>query len=122
MLTLRLTVPTATEPRVIRLVKPLTTFGRSPDNDIVVSDPQVKPSHAYFSRGEQDVTIVAVDGDVLVLAGMAVGSAMGFLGPWLHRKQGPRAAVYPVVLSSRQSGPHGTSGVMVGLGLQGTAP
>ncbi len=67
MLTLRLTVPTATEPRVIRLVKPLTTFGRSPDNDIVVSDPQVKPSHAYFSRGEQDVTIVAVDGDVLVL-------------------------------------------------------
>lgn len=57
-----------------------------------------------------------------VLTGMAVGSAMGFLGPWLHRKQGPRAAVYPVVLSSRQSGPHGTSGVMVGLGLQGTAP
>ncbi len=67
MLTLRLTVPTATEPRVIRLVKPLTTFGRSPDNDIVVSDPQVKPSHAYFSRGDQDVTVVAVDGDVLVL-------------------------------------------------------
>jgi transcriptional regulator with GAF, ATPase, and Fis domain len=67
MLTLRLTVPTATEPRVIRLVKPLTTFGRSPDNDIVVSDAKVKPSHAYFSRGEQDVTIVAVDGDVLVL-------------------------------------------------------
>ena len=66
MLTLRLTVPTATEPRVIRLVKPLTTFGRSPDNDIVVSDPQVRPSHAYFSRGDQDVTVVAVDGDVLV--------------------------------------------------------
>ncbi|MBL8632808.1 MAG: sigma 54-interacting transcriptional regulator [Myxococcales bacterium] len=66
MLTLRLTVPTATEPRVIRLVKPLTTFGRSPDNDIVVSDPQVRPSHAYFSRGDQDVTVVAVDGEVLV--------------------------------------------------------
>jgi membrane-associated phospholipid phosphatase len=57
-----------------------------------------------------------------VLTGMAVGSAMGFLGPWLHRKQGPSAAVYPVVMSSRQSGPNGTSGVMVGLGLQGTAP
>lgn len=57
-----------------------------------------------------------------VLTGMAVGSAMGFLGPWLHRKQGPGATVYPVVMSSRQSGPYGTSGVMVGLGLQGAAP
>lgn len=57
-----------------------------------------------------------------VLTGMAVGSAMGVLGPWLHRKQGQSAAVYPMVMSSRQSGPYGQSGVMVGLGLQGVAP
>lgn len=65
MLTLRLTVPTVSEPRLVRLVKPLTTFGRSADNDIVVTDPQVKPSHAYFSRSENEVTVVPVDGDVL---------------------------------------------------------
>jgi len=65
MLTLRLTVPTTAEPRLIRLVKPLTTFGRSSDNDVVVADPQVKPSHAYFSRTDREVTVVAVDGDVL---------------------------------------------------------
>ena len=62
MLTLRLTVPTVSEPRLVRLVKPLTTFGRSADNDIVVTDPQVKPSHAYFSRSENEVTVVPVDG------------------------------------------------------------
>ena len=65
MLTLRLTVPTVSESRLVRLVKPLTTFGRSADNDIVVTDPQVKPSHAYFSRSENEVTVVPVDGDVL---------------------------------------------------------
>ncbi len=65
MLTLRLTVPTVSEPRLVRLVKPLTTFGRSADNDIVVTDPQVKPSHAYFSRSDNELTVVPVDGDVL---------------------------------------------------------
>ena len=66
MITLRLTVPTTTAPRLIRLVKPLTTFGSSTDNDVVVSDPQVRPSHAYFSRTDREVTVVAVDGEVLV--------------------------------------------------------
>ncbi|HNK46920.1 MAG TPA: GAF domain-containing protein, partial [Pseudomonadota bacterium] len=65
MQTLRLSGPTLSEPRIVRLQKPLTTIGRSSDNDIVVSDAQTKPSHAYFSRGDGDVTVVAVDGDVL---------------------------------------------------------
>ncbi|MFO0655100.1 MAG: FHA domain-containing protein [Polyangia bacterium] len=65
MQTLRLSGPTLSEPRIVRLQKPLTTIGRSSDNDIVVSDAQTRPSHAYFLRGDGDVTVVAVDGDVL---------------------------------------------------------
>ena len=66
MQTLRLSGPTLSEPRIVRLQKPLTTIGRSSDNDIVVSDAQTKPSHAYFSRGDGEVTVVAVDGELLV--------------------------------------------------------
>lgn len=53
------------EPRVLRLTKPLVTFGSSPDNDIVSKDPLVKPSHAYFAVTGSEVHVVAVQGDVL---------------------------------------------------------
>ncbi len=66
MQTLRLIVPTVPEPRILRLVKPLTTIGRSRDNDIVVADAQVKPNHAYFQRSDGDVLVVSVDGEILV--------------------------------------------------------
>ncbi|HMU40727.1 MAG TPA: sigma 54-interacting transcriptional regulator [Pseudomonadota bacterium] len=65
MLTLRLLEPGRSDPRFVRLVKPITTVGRSADNDIVVKDPQAKPNHAYFSVTGQEVLVVAVDGDVL---------------------------------------------------------
>ena len=66
MQTIRLIVPTVPEPRILRLVKPLTTIGRSRDNDIVVADAQVKPNHAYFQRSDGDVLVVSVDGEILV--------------------------------------------------------
>ena len=52
-----------------------------------------------------------------VLTGAVLGSAMGFLGPWLHRKQKSPTAIslYPVVTTARSSGPQSSTGVMVGL-------
>jgi len=57
-----------------------------------------------------------------VMTGAVLGSTMGFLGPWLHRKQKSSSAVslYPVVSTSRQSGPLSSDGVMVGLVWRGT--
>lgn len=50
-----------------------------------------------------------------VITGAAIGSAMGFLGPWLHRKQKTTMAIYPLVTSSRTMGIAGQEGVTVGL-------
>jgi membrane-associated phospholipid phosphatase len=58
-----------------------------------------------------------------VLTGAVLGSAMGFLGPWLHRKQKSPTAIslYPVITTSTlRVGPQSSTGVMVGLLWSGT--
>lgn len=50
-----------------------------------------------------------------VLTGAVLGSGMGFLGPWLHRKTKSHAAIYPLVTSSRSVGLGGQDGITVGL-------
>ncbi len=50
-----------------------------------------------------------------VMTGAAIGSAMGFLGPWLHRKQKNTMAIVPLLSSSRTMGIAGQEGVTVGL-------
>lgn len=57
-----------------------------------------------------------------VMTGAVIGSAMGFLGPWLHKKQKPGAviSIYPVITTSRQSHPLSSDGVMAGLVWSGT--
>ena len=52
--------------RTYRLHKRLTTIGRSPDNDIVLADPKVHPSHAYVQLEDGECTAVAVGDDVYV--------------------------------------------------------
>ena len=52
--------------RVYRLHKRLTTIGRSPDNDIVLTDPKVHPSHAYVQLDAGECLAVAVGDDVYI--------------------------------------------------------
>jgi len=63
-LTLLGTAPSAG--RLFRLHKRLTTIGRSPENDIVLADPKVHPSHAYVQLDGGECTAVAVGEDIYV--------------------------------------------------------
>ena len=56
----------AAKTKLFRLFKKLITIGRGADNDIIVADPQMQPSHAYLQVEGELCTIVAVDGEVLV--------------------------------------------------------
>ena len=49
-----------------RVFKKLTTVGRGADNDIVLADPQVQPSHAFLELSDQGCHIIAVGGELLV--------------------------------------------------------
>ena len=52
--------------KLFRLFKKLITIGRGADNDIVIADPQLQPSHAYLQVEGELCTVVAVAGDVIV--------------------------------------------------------
>src|SRR3954469_25352622 len=43
--------------RSIALVKPITTIGREPDNDVVLDDPSVSRHHARITRSEAGFTV-----------------------------------------------------------------
>ena len=56
----------APKTKLFRLFKKLITIGRGADNDIVIADPQLQPSHAYLQVEGELCTVVAVAGDVIV--------------------------------------------------------
>ena len=54
-------------PKLLRLYKKLCTIGRAVDNDLILADPQVQPSHAYAQLDRLDgdeCVVVAVAGEL----------------------------------------------------------